>query len=113
MSLHGQGLRAWLWQRLTSVYLTLFIIAALITYAVNAPLDYAGWRALLAQPAINVATAIFILALLFHAGVGMRDILVDYVHSLAWRFTILVGLLVILLALGIWSMWILISVVAL
>lgn len=112
MSLHAQGLRAWLWQRLTAVYITLFIITALIIYGLYGPFDYAGWQSLFAHPAINIATALFVIALLYHAGVGIRDILVDYVPQLSLRFIILVLLLLMLLALGLWSMWTLIMVVA-
>ena len=113
MSLHAQGLRAWLWQRLTSVYIALFVIVALLAYALHGPLDYGQWRELLGRPFPNVATTLFVIAVLYHAGVGVRDILVDYVHSLALRFTILIALLLMLLALGIWSMWILLTVVSL
>jgi len=112
VSLHAQGLRAWLWQRLTSVYIALFVIVSLVAYGLNGPVSYEQWRMLFAYPVVNVATALFVIAVLFHAGVGVRDILVDYVHSLILRFTILIILVVMLLALGIWSMWILISVVA-
>lgn len=112
MSLQAQGLRVWLWQRLTSIYIALFVLLALSAYLLKGPTGFEQWRLLFTHPVINVATAIFVIALLFHAGVGLRDILVDYVHSLALRFTILVALLVILLALGIWSMWTLITVVA-
>lgn len=113
VSLYAQGLRAWLWQRLTSIYIAVFVIGVLIIYGLNPPLEYQQWRELFSQPLLNVATAIFVIAVLLHAGVGVRDILVDYVPSLALRFVILVALLLMLLALGIWSMWTLIMVVAL
>ncbi len=112
MSLHAQGLRAWLWQRLTSIYISLFVIVAGVAYLLGGPLDYEQWRSLLACLPVNIATALFVMAVLFHAGVGVRDILVDYIHSLVLRFAILVILLLMLLVLGVWSMWILISVVA-
>jgi succinate dehydrogenase / fumarate reductase membrane anchor subunit len=111
MSLHAQGLRAWLWQRLTAVYIALFVIASLILYAFQGPYDYSQWQALFTDPVVNIATALFVIATLFHAGVGIRDILVDYVPLLALRFMILVLLLLMLIALGIWSMWTLILVV--
>ena len=111
MSLHAQGLRAWLWQRLTAVYIAVFVIVALILYGFQGPYDYAQWQQLFADPVINIATALFVIAVLFHAGVGIRDILVDYVSLLALRFLILVLLLVMLIALGIWSMWTLVLVV--
>lgn len=113
MSLQSQGLRAWLWQRLTSVYIGVFVLVALFAYLLHGPWSYTEWRMLFAHPAINIATALLVLALLFHAWVGLRDILVDYVPALGLRFGILVILMAVLLALGIWAMWTLIRIVAL
>ncbi len=113
MSIHAQGLRAWLWQRLTSIYIALFLLVAVIWFLLTDELGYSEWRSVMADPIVNIATALFALALLFHVGVGVRDILVDYVHPLGLRFFIMVVMVVILLAVGIWSMMILMSVVAL
>lgn len=113
MSIHAQGLRTWLWQRLTSIYIALFLLVAVIWFLLTDDLGYGEWRAVMADPVVNIATALFVPALLFHVGIGIRDILIDYVHPLGLRFFVMVVMVVILLALGIWSMMILMSVVAL
>jgi succinate dehydrogenase / fumarate reductase membrane anchor subunit len=111
--MRSQGLRSWFWQRLTSVYIALFLIITLIWYLGSGTLGFAEWRGVMANPVVNIASALFILAVLYHASVGVRDILVDYVHPLWLRSSLLIIVYVILLSLAIWSMMILNSVVML
>jgi succinate dehydrogenase / fumarate reductase membrane anchor subunit len=43
-------------------------------------LDYEAWRGLFAPLTAKLATWLFIAALLVHAWIGMREIIIDYVH---------------------------------
>ena len=45
----------------------------------NGGLDYALWRALFGNGAFKLATFLFMVALLYHAWIGVRDIYMDYV----------------------------------
>jgi succinate dehydrogenase / fumarate reductase, membrane anchor subunit len=45
---------------------------------------------------------LFFIALLYHAWVGMRDIVMDYVHSAALRLTLETAVVVALLLYLIW-----------
>lgn len=98
MSRKVSGLRAWVFQRITAVYLALFFFAATFYFlgAGGAPFGslqgYLTWRGLLQNPAVSIATALFFLALLLHAWVGVRDIVMDYFGSATLRFTALVAL---------------------
>jgi succinate dehydrogenase / fumarate reductase, membrane anchor subunit len=97
MSRAAQGLRAWLVQRFTAVYLALYLLVLLPYLWFLAPVDYLEWRALLAHPAGFVSTALFALAVLLHAWVGVRDVLMDYVHAVWLRLSLL-ALIALLLA---------------
>lgn len=111
MSARGQGLRAWVLQRVTAVYLALYVPVALVWLALHAPVSYAAWRGWFAQPFVAVATGLFFFSLLAHAWVGMRDIVIDYVHPDAWRYTILALLALALIAFGFWVALVLFSAV--
>lgn len=113
MSWRAQGLRTWLLQRLTAVYMILYAFSFSFYFLAIEQLDYLQWRALFARPWVNIGTSLFFIALLYHAWVGVRDILIDYVSGNAWRFVIwtLVSLLQVTLA--IWATMILWSVVQL
>jgi succinate dehydrogenase / fumarate reductase membrane anchor subunit len=111
MTFRAQGMRAWLLQRLSSVYMAVFIVAVLVWYVVSDAISYTAWRELLGQPMVAVAVVLFFCSLLIHAWVGMRDVLIDYVPIMSLRLVILLGIAVFLMAMGIWVAFILISVV--
>lgn len=112
MSWRAQGLRAWVLQRVSAVYLGLFILVAAGWLIWHAPFGYVEWRGWLAVPAVNIATALFFAALLAHAWVGMRDIVIDYVHPTGVRFAVLSLVGLALLAMAAWAFFVLVSVVA-
>ena len=102
MTWRASGFRAWLFQRLTAVYMALFIIWFGFCLLVDAPSNYQEWKAWMGNGSTTTAMAIFFLALLFHAWVGMRDILIDYIKPFAVRFTALTVLGLTLLFMGVW-----------
>lgn len=113
MNWRAQGLRAWLWQRVSAVYLAVFILTSLLVLGLDAPRGYLAWRALFAHPLVGVAVVLFFAALLIHAWVGIRDILIDYVPRQGLRFALL-GLVILgLLAMAVWVLMIILSVVVL
>ena len=84
------GLRAWLVQRVSALYLLaflLFLVARMATAAL--PWTYGAWRAWVLAPAVSVAVLLFFAALLLHAWVGMRDVILDYIHPVALRIGLL------------------------
>ncbi len=104
MSWQASGLRAWLLQRATSVYIAGFLVYLLVHFAVAPPRSYVEWRDWLAQPAVSLATALFFLMLVLHAWVGLRDIVMDYVHPLGLRLAALAGVALALAACGLWAL---------
>lgn len=113
MTWRAHGMRAWLLQRLSACYLAAYFIGFLVLTFICTPESYIDWRDTFAYPAINIATVLFFVALLIHAWVGIRDILIDYVHPTMLRFILLNGLMLALLSMGIWIMFILFSVIKL
>lgn len=108
MSWHpANGLRSWLIQRLSAVYMAGFIVAVIIAMSLCFPATYKQWHDWVAHPVANVAMAVFIISLMFHAWVGMRDVIIDYVQPLALRFCMLSLLGSSLLFMGVWGIRIL------
>ncbi len=83
------GLRAWVVQRFSAVYLAGFVLYVLACWSQRVETGYTAWRAWMAEPLHWVATLVFVVALLLHAWVGMRDVLLDYVRPLALRLLML------------------------
>ena len=96
------GLRAWLVQRVSAIYMLLFIAFFLIHFVVDPPHSYAVWYGWMMSSGVSIATAVFFAALLAHAWVGLRDVILDYVHTVVFRVCLIVLLGVALTAAGAW-----------
>jgi succinate dehydrogenase / fumarate reductase membrane anchor subunit len=104
------GLQAWLLQRVSAVYLAGFFIYLLLHFYLHPHPDYQAWRAWVAQPLVAIAFAGFIFALLVHGWVGLRDVVLDYVHHLGLRMLVLTLVAFLLIGCGFWAVRVLILV---
>ena len=96
------GLRAWLVQRVSAVYMLLFIVFILAHFIVDPPRSYAAWHGWIMSSSVSMATAVFFAALLAHAWVGVRDVIMDYIHPVAFRVWAFALLGIGLTAMGVW-----------
>lgn len=112
MSRHLSGLRAWLWQRLSAVYMSVYLLLLLAYFLVNPPSDYQDWHDTLAKPWVALVTMLFFVALLMHAWVGIRDVIIDYVRWPALRLFKLSLTAMALMACGLWVLKLLLTVMA-
>ena len=111
MSHHLSGLTAWLVQRLSAVYLLVYVIIALLVLSLGNIQGYEQWQALWHHPIGGIAGAMFFLSLLLHAWVGMRDVILDYAGGCARiRLALLTLLGGGLIALGMWALKIILMV---
>jgi len=101
------GLRDWLAQRITAVIMAVYSVIALVVVMSGKPISYAVWRDLFAQGWMRVATLLFAASLAWHAWVGMRDILMDYIKPDGLRLTLQVGTLLVIAAYFGWAIQIL------
>jgi succinate dehydrogenase / fumarate reductase membrane anchor subunit len=104
MSWRASGLRAWLLQRVSAVYLAIYFIYVAVVLLVAPPQNYLQLTSWMSGLPMALATAVFFLALLAHAWVGMRDVVIDYIRPFAVRLTVLIFLAGSLLALGLWAL---------
>ncbi|MDQ7074365.1 MAG: succinate dehydrogenase, hydrophobic membrane anchor protein [Gammaproteobacteria bacterium] len=108
MSRYRGGLRGWVWQRFSAVYLALFVCSLLALFLFAPPENHHAWQDLLKQPWLSVAFLLFVVALLVHAWIGFRDVLMDYVHHDSLRLLFSVLLLSLLISSGGWALMLLI-----
>ena len=90
------GLRDWLAQRITAVIMAVYSVIVAGIVLINAPLTFVVWKDLFAQGWMRVATLLFAVSLAWHAWVGLRDILMDYVKPVGARLTLEVAVLLAL-----------------
>ncbi|MCB1985743.1 MAG: succinate dehydrogenase, hydrophobic membrane anchor protein [Burkholderiales bacterium] len=97
------GLRDWLVQRVTAVLMAAYILLLAGIVFVVAPQDYASWVAVFNHQWMRIATFLFFAALFWHAWVGVRNVLMDYVKPTAIRLILQILVIVSLFAYLIWT----------
>jgi succinate dehydrogenase / fumarate reductase membrane anchor subunit len=101
------GLRDWLAQRITAVIMAVYSVIAVVVLISNKPITYAVWRDLFSQGWMRVATLLFMASLAWHAWVGVRDILMDYVKPDGLRLALQVLTLLTIAAYVGWTIQVL------
>jgi len=97
------GLRDWLGQRVTAVVMAVFILCLAGGLLVAPPEGYAGWKAVFANQWMRIAAFLFLVSLFWHAWIGVRNILMDYVHATGVRLTLQILVILSLLFYTVWS----------
>ena len=101
------GLRDWLVQRVTAVLLAICTIVFAGILLICPPQNYGEWRALFENQPIRVATFLFFVSVFWHAWIGVRDILMDYVKPTSLRFGLEIVVAVLLVGYTGWAIQIL------
>ena len=98
------GLRDWLMQRISAALMALFTLLLLAQLLlVSGPIDYEVWSGIFAQTWMKFLTYALIVALIWHAWVGMRDIWMDYIKPAGLRLALHVFTLVWLVGCAGWA----------
>ncbi|MGW8269334.1 MAG: succinate dehydrogenase, hydrophobic membrane anchor protein [Burkholderiales bacterium] len=101
------GLRDWLAQRITGLIMALYSVVLAVVLLTGQPISYAVWSDLFAQGWMRVATLLFAASLAWHAWVGVRDILMDYVKPTGLRLSLQVLVLLVIAGYVAWAIQIL------
>lgn len=104
------GVRTWVIQRLSAVYIAAFMVMFVFQLATQPPIDFQSWHSMMASPLVNIAFICFWIAVISHAWIGMRDVIMDYVHDDTLRFIVLSLLGLFLVFMLVWLVKILITV---
>lgn len=105
-----QGLRPWIIQRISAVFIAVFVVYVALTIIFANPLNENDWANWVAWPGNNIAIGLFLVALLWHAWIGVRDIVLDYIHNVVTRMLILTIFGSIIVGSGFWGIKALYSV---
>ena len=101
------GLRDWLIQRITAVVMAVYSVLLGGYLLLQGRMDYDIWTALFSNQIVRTFTLLFLFSLFYHAWIGIRDIVMDYVKWAAMRLVIYTLVILALLLYAIWSVQIL------
>lgn len=97
------GLGDWLVQRATAAVLVVGIIVVFIAWWREMPQDYAAWRDFITAGWMRGLLMLMVLAVLWHAYIGARDIMMDYIKNDYFRLLKIISAVVYLLGCLIWA----------
>ncbi len=98
------GLMDWLIQRLTAVVMAVYTLLLLAIALWNGGIDYPLWTDLFANGPFKLASFLFMVALLYHAWIGVRDILMDYIKPAGMRLLLETLAVIVLVAYLGWTL---------
>jgi succinate dehydrogenase / fumarate reductase membrane anchor subunit len=101
------GLRDWVVQRVTAVMMAVYVLFIAGYVVLHPDMGYDRWTGLFANQFMRSCSLLFLLAVYFHAWIGVRDIVMDYVKPAGIRLSIYVAVILVLLLYAIWGVQIL------
>jgi succinate dehydrogenase / fumarate reductase membrane anchor subunit len=101
------GLRDWLVQRVTAAVMAVYSLVVVVYLLMQPSLDYDTWIDLFSGNIMRTFSMLFLLSLFYHAWIGVRDIVMDYVKPAGIRLSIHVLVILALVLYTIWSVQIL------
>lgn len=110
LGVNHQGLKSWVIQRVSAILMTIYVFGLVGFILCHTDLSFSDWRDLFATTWMKVATLIFILALLYHAWIGIWTVFTDYVKCYILRAFLNSVVLLMLFASFFWGVLILWSV---
>lgn len=110
MSLSQKGLHDWIIQRASAVVLTFYILFLTAYFLMHPVLDYAMWSGLFTSVPMQIATMLVLLALMWHAWIGMWGVFTDYIKCSVLRILLEAIVLLALFSYFFWGVYILWSI---
>ena len=104
MSWRAGGIRTWIVQRLSAVYLAIGLVFFAMKITSGSTIDYISWQHWITNPFWIVFIIVFWLSLFSHAWIGIRDVIMDYVHPDGLRFGVLAIFGFYLIAMTVWML---------
>jgi succinate dehydrogenase / fumarate reductase, membrane anchor subunit len=101
------GWKDWLIQRITAVIMLAFSVIILGYFLLKGSVGYSEWKVLFSSNFMRILSALFFLSVFYHAWIGIRDVLMDYIKPLWLRLSLQVLVCLFLIVCSIWTISIL------
>lgn len=102
-----RGLRDWVVQRVTAILIGIYAIFIILYLLSAAPLNYAQWHRLFNNMGMQIASSIVLLAIVWHAWLGLWTVLTDYIKNGGLRLVLQSLVILILIGYLFWGLKIL------
>lgn len=103
----GYGLGDWIIQRVSAGYMAVYAALMGLILLFGPELNQQAWRELMSGQFMRSISLLFIIALAYHAWIGVRDIWMDYIKPDGLRFALHIATALLLIAYTGWAVQIL------
>lgn len=103
MTTSSPGLRGWILQRFSALYLGIYIVSLVVYCFSFSDLTYETWHALFNFTWMRVATLITLIMIAVHAWLGLKIIATDYIKKTCLRILFLGVVNILLLSYVVWG----------
>ena len=97
------GLKDWIAQRATAVYMALYTIIFAFCALMLPSLSYEAWSGLFSAGLMKFLTFLFLLSVFYHAWIGIRDLWMDYIKPTGVRLALHLVTLFLLVGYAGWA----------
>ncbi len=97
------GFRDWLSQRVTAALMALFTLVVLVQVLLPGPMGYDKWAGIFHPQWMKALTFATVIGLVYHAWVGAREVLMDYVKPVGIRLALQILVIVWLVGCAGWA----------
>ena len=95
-----------MWQRLTAGTMAIYSVAVLAYWLVDTPTGFDGWKAWCSPLPFRLFSLLFFWALMYHAWLGVREIMMDYFHHQTLRIRLELAVKLVLASYAVWATFI-------
>lgn len=99
-----QGLRPWIMQRISAVVIVLSMIYFSGCLLLADAMSAGAWFSWVAHPFNNIVLGLFLVAVIWHAWIGVRDVVLDYLPNVMARILALSLVGLVLLGTALWGL---------
>lgn len=104
MQVNRRGLFDWIVQRASAVLIGAYTVFLLTFFLTHSPLHYPAWNDLFSSVFVRIATVLVVLAIVWHAWIGLWTVFTDYVKCGCARLFLEVAVAILLLGYVVWCL---------
>ncbi|MCA3055077.1 MAG: succinate dehydrogenase, hydrophobic membrane anchor protein [Rhodocyclaceae bacterium] len=101
------GWKDWMIQRVTAAVMLVYSVLILGFFLVHGTVAFADWKQLFQNQLVRILSLLFFFAVFYHAWIGVRDVLMDYIKPFFIRLSLQVAVCLFLIVCSIWTVSIL------
>lgn len=99
-----KGFNEWMIQRVSALIIAAYTVFIVSYLALHMPLTYRLWLQLFSSAWVRVSTIVVVIAILWHAWIGLWTVFTDYIKHTRLRIMLQVLLCLLLLTYAVWCL---------